>query len=441
LSIRLWGTGYCGHSVNAPTIGRMRRPTFVSSSEHPRVLLCFYEGYLGVAPSVVSAIRRFTELGYDVDVVLRRAQTYADPGQLPEGVDLLVMNQPSLRFSRVLRRRDLLGIAAKVFFSAVDAVQFIGRSAAAARRRRYHLVLGFDTLGFLGAALAARRARIPHLAYWSLELSSLGESRNPVTIIAKLLEKRLTSTVELSVVQDQNRAARLVETTNVSLQSIALIPNSPSGSPAASDPEFLHARLGLRSGTRVVLHAGMIGEELLSLELATAARTWTDPYLLVFHERERRSPDEPFLRQVSEAGGNRVVLSLDPVSLQDVDSVFASAFIGLALYSDIHGANVADIGTASGKLAFCLRNGVPVIASALPGLAEFIEGTGCGVVVRTPADVWGAMLRISEDYDGFRSRAFKAFEERLNFQSAFDSAFGHLLEHGSSVAGGTTGPG
>jgi hypothetical protein len=177
-----------------------------------------------------------------------------------------------------------------------------------------------------------------------------------------------------------------------------------------------------------VLHAGLICEEFLSLEVATAARKWSDPYVLVLHEREKRDPTDEYLRAVSAAGGDRVKLSLAPVPLRELDSVFASGFVGLAMYSNAHGPNVADIGAASGKLAFCLRNGVPVIVSALPGLTELVTTTGCGLAVEAPSEIWNSILEISEDYDAYRSRAFQAFEERLDFRAMFDAAFGQLLE-------------
>jgi glycosyltransferase involved in cell wall biosynthesis len=145
---------------------------------------------------------------------------------------------------------------------------------------------------------------------------------------------------------------------------------------------------------------------MLVEEVAETAAKWPADWTLVLHERERRSPDDPFLRRVAEARQGCVRLSLNPVPYCELDEVFASADVSLVLYSNEYGDNFRLIGRASGKLAHSLRVGVPVVCSDLPGLSSMIEEYGCGVVVKEMSEVEDAVRRILGDYQRFRERAW-----------------------------------
>jgi hypothetical protein len=176
-----------------------------------------------------------------------------------------------------------------------------------------------------------------------------------------------------------------------------------------------------------VLHAGMIGDHVMSSELAKAAAGWTGPYQLVFHEGVKRA-NEPYLRMIEKTGAGRVVLSLTPVPFHQVDSVFASAFIGLAFYSDSIGPNFSEIGAASGKLAFLLRNGVPVIVNALPSLKRLVDETGCGIAVANSGEVFSAIERIAKNYDRYHRSALDCFDNHFDFRPFFDKALQRLAQ-------------
>ena len=82
-------------------------------------------------------------------------------------------------------------------------------------------------------------------------------------------------------------------------------------------------------------------------------------------DRGDHPSDEHPGQDADREGGQRPGGERDP---EQVEQVFASAFIGLVVYSDGWGENFSTVGLASGKLSFFLRNGIPVIVNSIPAL-------------------------------------------------------------------------
>jgi glycosyltransferase involved in cell wall biosynthesis len=118
------------------------------------------------------------------------------------------------------------------------------------------------------------------------------------------------------------------------------------------------------------------------------------------------------VRRAAVAGG--VCVSARPVVHAELDDLVASADIGLALYADRSGPAARLMGLASGKIASYLKCGLPVVATALPTLREFIEGYRCGVCVESIEEIPAALALIDSDYVEFRRNAFRCFEERFD---------------------------
>ncbi len=81
--------------------------------------------------------------------------------------------------------------------------------------------------------------------------------------------------------------------------------------------------------------------------------------------------------------------------------------------------NVQTIGLSSGKLAYYLRAGLPVIVNRAASIADTVEASGCGVAVEDAEQIGYACGRIATDYEAFSSQACKFFTERLDFRQAF----------------------
>jgi len=134
--------------------------------------------------------------------------------------------------------------------------------------------------------------------------------------------------------------------------------------------------------------------------------------------RERR-PLESYFQEIRRAGGDRVHLSLDPVPLQDVPRLVAGCDIGLVFYRADLGPNFTLIAGASGKLAYYLKCGLPVICIDFPGLVRVVDGYQCGICVPAVTGVADAIRTILSDYERYQSNARRCFEEAYEFDRFF----------------------
>jgi hypothetical protein len=119
-----------------------------------------------------------------------------------------------------------------------------------------------------------------------------------------------------------------------------------------------------------------------------------------------------------------VVFSLKPVPRQEYDPLIDGADIGLAFYvavgdSSFTQRNIQTIGLSSGKLAYYLRAGLPVVVNRAASIAALVESTGCGVAVEDATGIGRALESIAVDYDRFSAQACAFFDTHLDFRRAF----------------------
>jgi hypothetical protein len=123
----------------------------------PRCLLLFWEDYLGVAPTIVNAARRFAELGVDVDIVtVDPSNQYPSSPALPRNVRVLQFW--GRRHARRLVRWGSL-------------TMMICRIIHEAWTRPYNFVVGFDCIIAAYVAVLAGVFGRAKLAYWSSEIT------------------------------------------------------------------------------------------------------------------------------------------------------------------------------------------------------------------------------------------------------------------------------
>ncbi|MDB4905220.1 MAG: hypothetical protein JWO05_4, partial [Gemmatimonadetes bacterium] len=299
----------------------------------------------------------------------------------------------------------------------VDRLRLRNFVRRAARTRAYDIVIAVDDDATAAAAPLAHAAGIP-LVYWSLELDTLGDGGDPLHLLTRAYAFRARRRAALTLVQDEGRA-RALERAGVRRETIRLVPNAPAGPASVTSGQFFHELFALPPTQRIILHAGAMIAQTRIEEVAASAASWPEDWTLVLHDREARPEGDPVTRRLEQLGGARVRISRRPVPYRELDTLFASADVSLAFYTDRSGENWSLIGSASGKLAHSLRVGVPVVCSALPGLKELVEDAGCGIAVNDPADAAAAIRRILGDAEGYRARAFACFRDQLDFGPRF----------------------
>jgi hypothetical protein len=190
---------------------------------------------------------------------------------------------------------------------------------------------------------------------------------------------------------------------------VFVVPNATPGPAVRQASTYYRDRLRLGADARILLHAGSLWWPRAK-ELATVGSTWSNGWTVVFQTRLRLGDNG-----WHDSGRVHFAREVLPSSL--LDYAVSSASIGLALY-DESSANNRLMGTASGKVALYLKNGLPVIATRAGGL-EWIEQEGCGVCVGDVREIPSAAERIWANYAETAAKAAAFHDRSLDFSTHF----------------------
>lgn len=375
-------------------------------------------------PTLRNAAVLLARAGHAVDIFIRRNPAFLPPSFAED--DISVHFSPAL----VARLRDLPVRGRGVLAAAVEAVWL----AAVLLRKRYRLVIGVDPAGFVVASAAGVLLSAP-IAYLSLEILLHREITTRLRLL-KALERRASRRAEFVLVQDEERAALLRAENGFAESLLVLVPNAPLAGPAPSRSRYWHEKFGLPDGTRVALYAGSAAAWTGVSELIESTHAWPEGWALVVHFRERPRAGDLERMERSAAPG-RVHFSTESVPQDALDELFAGADVGIAFYfvsPDLWYTqeNLRSVGLSSGKVAYYLRAGLPVIVNEGTSLADFVREEGCGVVVGEPAEVGGALSAIGERYERVQEEARRVFAERLDFATPF----GEVIRRVDALAAG-----
>ncbi|MGI9145057.1 MAG: hypothetical protein ACR2IK_00660 [Chloroflexota bacterium] len=404
-----------------------------------RIGIVYPRANIDTVPSLVGAAELLAEHGYDVDLF-----TYVQAGQpapefssrrirlRPLGVDGLA-DHSTAGLRSLVKRAGWLPGAARAPLARGYAVLGAGLergSRVAARARSvvtessggpYACMIGVDPDGL---ALAQTLGRGAPLGYYSLELLLSYELSSAADEQLKATERALSRQAQFVVVQDEERARLLAEDNGVAWERLVLVPNSPPAPARRCRSRFWHTRFGLPPEARVALHSGSLGDWTGIEAIVESASDWPPAWVLVVHTRYEAESSAYVDRLRTRADAERVKFSLSPVPRQYYDPLIDGAEVGLAFYvssasSSFTQRNVQTIGLSSGKLAYYLRAGLPVIVNRAASIADLVDSSGCGLAVDHAAGIGAALSRIAGDYDRFSARACAFFVEHLDFRRAF----------------------
>jgi glycosyltransferase involved in cell wall biosynthesis len=290
------------------------------------------------------------------------------------------------------------------------------------RRNPYRCVIGVDPAGLLQGNYLASFIRVP-LVYYSLELLLSYEIRKPAQGRLKKSEISLSRKARFVIIQDEERARLLAHDNRISTEKFALVPNSPVGPARRRPSRYWHQRFALSSEQRVVLHAGSIDQWTCVEEIVSSVRLWPENWILIVHSRSNVESSQvgKKLRELAVPG--RVFFSLQPVATQEYDTLVDGADIGIAFYMSTSetktGLNVQVLGLSSGKIAYYLRSGLPVIVNQAGSISELLQHEECGIAVEDGRDIGRAIGQIAQQYDEYSGRACQVFDKYLDFRRGF----------------------
>jgi glycosyltransferase involved in cell wall biosynthesis len=399
-----------------------------------RVAIVYPRANIDTVPSLVGAAELLAGHGYAVDVFTLNGAGQPPPRFAHErihvrslGVEGLA-DQSTARLRSAVRRAGWLPRAARAplarGYAALGAGLAHGSRFMARVRTRpehYACVIGVDPDGLVLAQSIAGGAPV---AYYSLELLLTEALTSSADRRLKQQERALSQAAPFIVVQDADRAHLLVAENGVDPSRLVLVPNAPPGPARRRPSRSWHGRCGLPDQARVVLHAGSLGDWTGIDDLVREVPAWPEPWVLVVHTRYDAETSPYVARLQAAADSRRVHFSLKPVDRQAYDALVDGADVGLAFYvasdeSAFTGRNIQTIGLSSGKLAYYLRAGLPVIVNQAASIGTTLEAAGCGVAVADAAGVADALTRVSLRYDAFSEAACAFFDDQLDFARAF----------------------
>jgi hypothetical protein len=360
-------------------------------------------GALDHQPGILNAIHSFADAGYDVDLFVLRNYRYPE-ARFPQ-TSVRVRYLP-ITFSSKRESRWLATLLFSIWLPWV-------------LRPRYSIIFAGGIRALISTWIASffRPLRIVNL---QLELYVGSKLNTRAARLFKWIERKAIRASWLSLIHDEKRAQMLSEDAGIPRNQIEILPNSPRGVGRVNRSGFLHERLRIPKGQKLIVCPGTLGSAFQSEEIVAASQELPSGWTCVIHSAQPRTFDDPYVRRLAHANtAGRVVFSLEPVDYCRVDDVISSAAIGLALYGSSGGPNTTEVGLASGKLCHFLQQGVPVIVSDFPVLREFVKIHRVGLPVKDASDISQAVAAISADYEGYARRAAECFTRELSFEAHF----------------------
>ena len=296
-------------------------------------------------------------------------------------------------------------------------------TATRGQRARPRINIGVDAPGAISAWLHFLIWRRQYL-YLSLELPSPESYQHFAKAIHWLESKAIKQAVAI-IIQDADRLESLSRYHAAMPSRSFFLPNSPRCSapnPTFSKGEnYLRTKLNINSQRfpYIALHAGMIGYQVYSQELVQAFAELDSGFALVLHEPRKRRASDRYLPSLRRLNSRNLFLSLDPVPFDQIDKVFASATVGIAFYRPIDD-NHAKMGLASGKLAFYLQHGIPVLMNNLPSFVTLNEKYEFGVLIKdipSSEDLSICLKTIMAKYAFYSQNASDCFKQEFNFSA------------------------
>jgi glycosyltransferase involved in cell wall biosynthesis len=164
-----------------------------------------------------------------------------------------------------------------------------------------------------------------------------------------------------------------------------------------------------------------------------STQDWPDSWVLVCHTRYRTTYlNRDYITALQYlAKPGRVIFSTDPVPQHKYPALVQSADVGVAFYCPQPGStdtqdNIRHVGLSSGKLAYCLWAGLPVVVNDIPSLRRLVTTYRCGEVIDDPSLTAHAIERILSDYETYSRNAITCFNQELDLASKFDKVLDAL---------------
>lgn len=382
-----------------------------------RIAIVYPYRDLDSVPSLYNMAVLLAEHGYWVDIFTRLDDAYVKPTFTHDRIAVLPVDLPPASEWPALLRLLPGPILTRIYGPA----HWLARHL----QTPYVCVIGVDPRGLVKAQSITRWVKAP-LAYYSLELLLSHELITERDRELKAQERALSQQAAFVIIQDEERAALLVKDNGLAPDRIITVPNAPLGPASDQRSDYLRRKFGLSAHTTVILSTGSLGAWVCSHQLMRSTLDWPDDWVLICHTRY---PATTLNRNYIEAlqylaKQDRVIFSTEPVPQHEYPSLVQSADVGVAFYCVQPGStytqdNIRHIGLSSGKVAYYLQAGLPIIVNRVSSLEHLVASYQCGEVTTDPAETRPVIERILSDYEAYSRNALTCFDREFDFASKF----------------------
>lgn len=386
----------------------------LSERNPPRqILVIDTEGNLFNNPSFKCILDLLLEKGCGID--LRYPSSHA-PMPRVTGVRMLP-------YGRLVKKLKA------VIFGRLCSWRLAVLSVAAESRllyRNYDLVIGIDRQGLIEGGILKRLKGIPFV-FVSFEIMFEAETSPRY----KSLERRVSDSASLWIVQDDIRAEQLESENGLKPTNKMLLPLASAGLGSPRN-DRLRDTLGVPPDKRVAIMIGSMAGWSMAGGILRSVAGWPEDWVLIVHERygRTRSALGSDVASIEPLIGRKIFLSEAATEkVDEMSNVLAGVSVGLAFYEPDYesyhtGRNLVYLGLASGKISTYLRHGIPVILNNIGLYAEEASRYGFGRVVVAPEEI-GANLDacLGENY---RRNAREYFLKKLDFNNFREQLWSRL---------------
>lgn len=383
----------------------------------------FYEGYVGISPTLVNTAKVLSENGYIITIYGTK-NDYPPPGELGERVQIFYFRKAA-RILATLKNKwpEIVPLLELFIYTTQCCLHiFLHKFLQILKTRPktdIKINIAVDIYGGIAALIAYFLFKQNYL-FLSLELHEpeyifKGASRS-LTRLAKLACQKSRGLI----IQDEDRFKTFCQYYGCQPERVFYLPNSTLAAPEyeTNQKNYFREKFNLseKEYPHLILQAGMISDAVYSFALAKAF-TEIENCALIFHERQLRRETDPDIQALRQINSKNLFLSLAPLPYNEVDKIFTAPTIGLAFYADI-GNNFSQISMASGKLPQYLKWGKPILVNDLPSLSQLVEKYQCGIVIKNPADgkeIKTAIEQILSNYTYYSRNAKACFAAEFDF--------------------------
>lgn len=393
-----------------------------------RIAIIISHPALDTIPSLCAAIEFLAEHGYYIDIFTRMDKNFEFPKFNSNKIEIFISRTAEQRITaswftylRHLYSVKVLLRPIKHMLKKLLEVPLLPQASILQQRHKeisYKAIVGVDSEGLETAGHIADLLHVP-LIYWSLELLLSRELTDKNIRILKEREVMLSRKADIIVIQDEERAKLMAMDNDIPMNKFLFIPNAPIISVQQKSTNYWHQHFELKEHQHVVLYAGSLGDWTGIKEIISSVNDWPEDWVLIVHTRYDSGKIHGLPNDLQAfADPNRLFFSTQPVPRIKYPELVRGADMGIAFYlpsscSPFTQENIHTIGLSSGKIAYYLEAGRPVIVNRWPSISKLVENEGCGIVVESASEIGDAIRRITQRYKDYKNNARNVFERYL----------------------------